>query len=513
MKAKKLNFDNDEEEWDDWEEEEEEDDIIDEEEEEEEDKELEAEEEDKKRKKKTPRSSPGRGKQYGKKALIWTFRGLVVVLILMLLFAPWPPFTTIREETGINSLKNLMRPYMSFPEWANVTMSLMYNLEISRGSVDELEIHVAPPFDIPFTKNGSEKPYVIQDVLDVEFSPPNTIPLMDYQREMNQVSGWKIQDERGSFRFKVTYHMTLHAHQWEISPEESGTVEEIPDYYTERYIDKHWMVDLDNDGNPDRDSAGRELYRYDPTDPEIIRIAEELTIGKVTVIEKVKAIYDYMQENFEYTTQTQREQDKSVYGDYPKWATGCLADGYGDCDDQSLLMASLCRAVGIPAWLEIGYLYDPMGNPPSWGGHGWFNVVIPVKDRNGNLLDEPVRAPIDPVNHEFLFRDPYRITDWIDDGGYRDVGEDDPVFNLDYYYNYFSVKRPPEVIVDIEASQEAEKYEKHGSIKIYSDKKLTDADLPGSQQQLPVLSPLLVLVPVSLLFIAVPIRRSMIKRE
>jgi hypothetical protein len=137
-------------------------------------------------------------------------------------------------------------------------------------------------------------------------------------------------------------------------------------------------------------------------------------------------------------------------------------------------MASFCRAVGVPAWLEIGYLYDPIEN--SWGGHGWFNVVIPLK--NGGT----VVAPIDPVNHEFLFRDPYRITDWIDTGGMIANEDGELVFNLDYYYNYFKVEKPNSVSVSGPGiSSRSIEFKEHGKIRQYVDQKLKPGSLPGSE--------------------------------
>ncbi|MEA3560065.1 MAG: transglutaminase-like domain-containing protein, partial [Candidatus Thermoplasmatota archaeon] len=418
MKNKKLRFEveekDEEDDWDDWEDDEEEkDDIIDNEKEVDDgSNEI---EDVPKSKKRIKGPKPGsRKRERTKKALVWAFRGFVVILVLVLIFAPIEPFETIREKTGINKLKDLARPFTNFPEWVNVTVTMTYDVAITGGSVDEMRIQVAPPFDIPFGDNTKNKAYVLQDVLDIRFTPINSIDLIDYNNDMNRVSGWDFEDERGpQLALSVTYDMTLHTYKWDISEKDSGRISDIPEYYTTRYLTQEWVVDLDNDGDPDTDREGKELYRYDPKDPDIVNLAEDLTKDEETVYGKIKAIYDHIQDEFTYTTPTQREDDRLRYGSYPKWATGCLADGYGDCDDQSLLMASLCRAIGIPAWLEIGYLYDPMEG--SWGGHGWFNVAIPVKDDDGNIRSDPVIAPIDPVNHEFLFRDPYRITDWIDD--------------------------------------------------------------------------------------------------
>jgi len=87
----------------------------------------------------------------------------------------------------------------------------------------------------------------------------------------------------------------------------------------------------------------------------------------------------------------------------------------GDCDDQSILLASLARAVGVPVWLNLGIIYDPVRN--YWGGHGWNNVYIPLKG------GDYVIATVDIVNDQFLFRDPYHLSDYIDNGDGTELRE------------------------------------------------------------------------------------------
>ncbi|MBN1538562.1 MAG: transglutaminase domain-containing protein [Candidatus Thermoplasmatota archaeon] len=441
-----------------------------------------------------------------RKGIVWTVRIFVVILVVLLLFLPGFPFHDIRETTGINSLRNLMKPYMSFPEWTNASVTLTYDISVSGGRANEIQVNVAPPFDIPFDPGeGEDRDFLIQDVLDIRFSPENTLPLGDWDSEKNRISGWEISDFRGELRYQVTIDMTLHSYQWEIEEEDSGTLDDIPVEYVERYCVNAWPYDKDEDGVIDH-------YRYEPFDPVINSTAHLLTKDEPTVLGKVRAIYDWMEEHFNYTTPEERQRDRLIYGDYPKWATGCLQDWYGDCDDQSLLMASFCRAVGIPAWLEIGYLYDPSpGREPDerWGGHGWFNVLIPLDDGR-----DPVIANIDPVNHEFLFRDPYRFTDWIDSGTFINVDGED-IYNLDYYYSYFSSSAAPGVVIESTPGTISNYFEKHGSIKVYTDEPFTGGNLPGTQQEmesLPAPSPLL-LAPFLLILIAVPVRRYFLRRD
>ncbi len=76
--------------------------------------------------------------------------------------------------------------------------------------------------------------------------------------------------------------------------------------------------------------------------------------------------------------------------DVPRFPNETLLGGTGDCDDQANLLIGLCRAAGIPAYLQIGCIYIPGRSSTSnyWDGlwtstltdigwHGWAVVYVP----------------------------------------------------------------------------------------------------------------------------------------
>ncbi len=516
-KAVKLILDDDDD-WDDIIEEEDEiDDIIDDEEEDLDDEEENNSNSRRQGSKGSKKSSMKKGRKKRDKGLRpfighpvvkWTGRILITFIVVFLLFAPVQPLTDIRDAAGLDSLKDLMRPYQNLPEWVNVTVELNFDVTIRNGAADLIDIQIATPFDIPLEPQTGTRDFIVQDVESILMTPPPTKGEVDFNNEFNVLSGWR-QENRvpGLYNYIARYEMRLYTYEWKMTEEDSGTIDDIPQSYKNTYLQDDWPVlkngdieDEDNNGIPDH-------YRYNPSHPKIKSIAETITRDEPTVYGKVKAIYNWMTDHFNYTSDEERIRDSRIYGDMPKWASGCLTDWYGDCDDQSLLMASFCRAVGIPAWLEIGYLYDTYNQ--QWGGHGWFNVVIPKKGSS-----TPVIAPIDPVNFEFLFRDPFRITDWIDNGSYIEDDKGRTIYNLDRYYNYFSMKHPTFVEVVIDTSFNSVRYEEHGKIKRYVDKKFEPGNLQGSEQglaELPLLNPIVVL-PIIMLIIAIPARKWLIKR-
>ncbi|WP_457680266.1 transglutaminase-like domain-containing protein [Thermovibrio sp.] len=91
------------------------------------------------------------------------------------------------------------------------------------------------------------------------------------------------------------------------------------------------------------------------------KMAQEITAGKKTDLEKLRAIYDYVVSHMKY--------DKSGTG----WGRGdaiwaCDAKR-GNCTDFHSLFIALCRAVGIPAVFEIGLPIN--GNGLVKGYHCW----------------------------------------------------------------------------------------------------------------------------------------------
>ena len=107
-----------------------------------------------------------------------------------------------------------------------------------------------------------------------------------------------------------------------------------------------------------------------------------------------------------------------------------MAKKIGDCDDFSILFASIARAAGIPAWLELGripaFITTSSGcELRDWGGHAWVNALVPLSDGSITVVN------IDLANSYFMWMPPYRVSDWVDDGN----GD-----NLYSYYYLFSSK-------------------------------------------------------------------------
>jgi len=247
----------------------------------------------------------------------------------------------------------------------------------------------------------------------------------------------------------VTYKIRAYHAKWDINAENSGTIDDVPQDHTDRYVMDRWEVyqgdgmtyrDVDDDGmTPD--------YRIESTNPLLRSIAEEIVGSEKNVYMMALRIYDAMKKGikhgnetygtggFSYPTPGQINDDRQRYFGKPKPAYVTLHDGYGDTDDQAILYITLCRAVGIPAWLEAGVLYNPFSAYPdnAWESHGWSKILIPMN--NGDLEE----VTMDPVCNLFLERVGDRFSDWEDPGGPANRNEGEiPYLPLDIESYYTS---------------------------------------------------------------------------
>ena len=124
-------------------------------------------------------------------------------------------------------------------------------------------------------------------------------------------------------------------------------------------------------------------------DPEIQELASRLTEGSKDFWEAAKRLSQWVADSI----------SGSIMGGS---ALETLHRGNGACGSQSLLLAALCRASGIPARVVWGCVYTPQYDG-SFGHHGWNEVY----------MGEAGWIPVDATLHE---------PDYVDSGHIR-LGE------------------------------------------------------------------------------------------
>ncbi|MFQ6085602.1 MAG: transglutaminase family protein [Candidatus Bathyarchaeia archaeon] len=122
-------------------------------------------------------------------------------------------------------------------------------------------------------------------------------------------------------------------------------------------------------------------WRYDEW-PSIQELAYQIKGNETNVLRIVDRFVSWIHDCVDYP--------ESVH-EVPLYPNETLLLGVGDCDDQTNLLVTMCRAVGIPAYVQIGViLYEGLKpeNYSIWDGHvtiqsehvgwhGWAMVYIP----------------------------------------------------------------------------------------------------------------------------------------
>jgi hypothetical protein len=327
----------------------------------------------------------------------------------------------------LNNFDSLTNSYRKIPEKINFTLEkeVVISTSVSDGSPTSFTYKASIPRD------RSIADVSLQNVISVSPSPRPNNGYPDISGSDQGFMMWEESNFRGTMVIRITYTISTTTFVWEISEDDSGTLDDIPQEIKDQYLDSEWKIDYDHDNEldplDDIDEDDEWDYLIEVTDPEIVSRADKLTSDQTNVYLQVKSIYDYLTDpdNLNYVT----TQEKTI----PKDCASTLSSLKGDCDDYSILFVSLARAAGIPSWLELGVIYDPENG--NWGAHAWAKVVIPFRDGTYTI------ATVDIVNQEFLIHDAYRFTEWIDTGGDIMV-EGKPINNLEYYYHSFSYVIP-----------------------------------------------------------------------
>ncbi|MGI6751370.1 MAG: transglutaminase-like domain-containing protein [Anaerovoracaceae bacterium] len=102
-------------------------------------------------------------------------------------------------------------------------------------------------------------------------------------------------------------------------------------------------------------------------DSEVVKKGMELTAGTDDSLGKLKAVYNYVVDNFTYDY----SKAKSVQSGYLPKVDEILASKKGICFDYAAVMVSMLRSQNIPSKLVVGYTGEIY--------HAWVNVYLKEK--------------------------------------------------------------------------------------------------------------------------------------
>lgn len=144
-------------------------------------------------------------------------------------------------------------------------------------------------------------------------------------------------------------------------------------------------------------------------DPGIQERAEEIAGNDMNVLVIVEALIEWITSEIKYNST-----------EIPRYPNETLKDRGGDCDDQSILLITMCRILGIPAYLQVGCILRDNLKPQDatvWDGHveihlesvgwhGWSVIYIPPWGwLPVDLTYAGVTDPIGKIEQAGIYRD------------------------------------------------------------------------------------------------------------
>lgn len=148
--------------------------------------------------------------------------------------------------------------------------------------------------------------------------------------------------------YNVTYELIFRERSLpSISEEESGTLNDIPKYLYEEYC--------------------RPTSLWQSNMSVLNETAWKIVGNETKVLTIVKKLVKWIAENINYST-----------SEIPRYPNETFFTRLGDCDDQANLLITFCRAIGVPAYLQIGCIYIERRDEVFkryWSGHLWIRQI------------------------------------------------------------------------------------------------------------------------------------------
>jgi len=144
-----------------------------------------------------------------------------------------------------------------------------------------------------------------------------------------------------------------------ITEEQSQTLTDIPDLLKNEYCKKEgpWLTD----------------------NPNLQTLATSLASNETRVLSIIKNFVRWIARNISYHSE-----------EVPRYPNETYNTAKGDCDDKAILLITLCRILGIPAYLQVGCIFEitSFSTQKYWEEHvtsvsrqivwhGWAIVYIP----------------------------------------------------------------------------------------------------------------------------------------
>ena len=308
---------------------------------------------------------------------------IAIVLVLVLLLTPIVQSALF--DLILSPFQKKIPAYVTFEVQRDIIVSA------NGGSIINFTL------DVPVIPDLESSDRQMQSVLNVSYYPEPTSFSPRYGIDWAAWHHGELSDEQ-TYRVRMVYDMRVETVVWDLDGSLSANLTNLPESLTDRYLLDEWKIIV--------------------SDPQIQATADNIVKGETNVYSILFAINAWIVDHINYPNGNQKAD--------PSSSVETLQSRTGDCDDQAILFCALARASGVPAWLQLGALYDTAEH--EWVGHGWVQTYVPMKEGGGE------KVVIDTVNRDFMIWKPNRFVEYTDDGNGEHL--------YDYYYSFNCVYEP-----------------------------------------------------------------------
>jgi hypothetical protein len=273
-----------------------------------------------------------------------SLRTITLILIVLLFTLSFPNFSVVQGETG-----NVSYFLKSIARYSNPSQDQVWNFT-ERGDYDRM-IGL-------FMNNSWQIVELVNSTFPVETirsdEDNNSVAILQFPKSALQPSE--------NLNFTVWYHIVSKPRTIPyITETASLNLADIPQNLVDEYT--------------------RGEGSWQTSNQQLVPLALSLKGSETNVLAIVKNFIEWIKAHISYP----KGRHENPY--YPD-QTYALREG--DCDDQAILLVTLCRIVGVPSYLQVGCIYQPsyFDNASVWNGcvsfverrvgwHGWAFVYVP----------------------------------------------------------------------------------------------------------------------------------------
>ncbi len=255
-------------------------------------------------------------------------------------------------------------------------LSILIGNSLASADANEQNLGYVVRMSVTFSNNGAEVWTLTEEDKAISLFMNNTwqtvqltnssypIERLETDKDGNHLATLHFPESEigigGNATYTVTYNVVSKARSLPaINEEASGRLLDITEDVKEEYCkaEENWLIN----------------------DTELYELAQNLKKNETNVLTIVKEFVAWISSNIQYETH-----------DLPWYANETFSEKSGDCDDQAILLITLCRICQIPAYLQVGCIYLPDVDylETYWqnhvtvvskgiGWHGWALVYIP----------------------------------------------------------------------------------------------------------------------------------------